>query len=331
MDPISLIRAQYKNLPIATTRETCEGNTYIITGSNGGIGLEAVKHLVNVGAARVIIAVRSLTKGNEAKALVDASTGRPEATEVWQLDMASFDSIKAFARKATEELTHIHGLVENATAALDTWTISEGMETSVAVNVVGTVLLALFLLPKLKETAKVSKLGPQIVVVTSGLGFGQESFLQYAGQDMFQVLNQEGKSDMNRRYSVTKLVQIFAVRQLASLAPYSETGVVINYLNPGLCNTGLARYGRIWLRIQVYLLNVLMGRTPEMGSRTILHSMVAGPESHGEYVSDCEIKDHWVPEWAKGPRGREFQAQVWDQLTPILEKIEPGVMNSIRD
>ncbi|TDZ37484.1 Short chain dehydrogenase atnD [Colletotrichum spinosum] len=331
MDPISLLRAQYKNLPIATTRETCEGNTYIITGSNGGIGLEAVKHLVNVGAARVIIAVRSLTKGNEAKALVDASTGRPEATEVWQLDMASFDSIRAFARKAIKELTHIHGLVENATAALDTWTISEGMETSVAVNVVGTVLLALLLLPKLKEMAKVSKSPPQIVVVTSGLGFGQESFLQYAGQDIFQVLNEEGKSDMNRRYSVTKLVQIFAVRQLASLAPYSETGVVINYLNPGLCNTGLARYGRIWLRIQVYLLNVLMGRTPEMGSRTILHSMVAGPESHGEYVSDCEIKDHWVPEWAKGPRGREFQAQVWDQLTPILEKIEPGVISTIRD
>lgn len=94
------------------------------------------------------------------------------------------------------------------------------------------------------------------------------------------------------RYSVTKLVQILAIRQLATILPASRTGVVLNLLNPGLCNTGLAKYGRMALRLQVWMMNAVIGRTPEMGSRTILHSMFAGAESHGQYISDCQIKEY---------------------------------------
>jgi hypothetical protein len=34
-----------------------------------------------------------------------------------------------------------------------------------------------------------------------------------------------------------------------------------------------------------------MGRTAEMGSRTLLHAAFAGKESHGKYVSACEIRE----------------------------------------
>ncbi|KAH0426630.1 hypothetical protein CcaCcLH18_10234 [Colletotrichum camelliae] len=329
MDTIGFIRAQWKNLPIAPTKQTCTGKTYIITGSNSGIGFEAVKHLVNLGSSRVVIAVRSIQKGQDAKARIDASTGRPEVTEVWQLDMSSYESIRAFAKRASSELSRIDGLVENATAALDRWTVSEGMETSITVNVIGTVMLALLLHPKLMETAKISDTQPHIVVVTSGLGFTQPGFLDYADKDVFEVLNTEGESPMEKRYSVTKLVQILAIRQLATMLPASRTGVVLNLLNPGLCNTGLAKYGRITLRIQVRMFNALIGRTPEMGSRTILHSMFAGAESHGQYVSDCEIKDHWVPEWVKNKGGQKFQNMVWTQLATRLEQIEPRCVEQL--
>ncbi|KAJ3962703.1 hypothetical protein N0V92_000597 [Colletotrichum tropicale] len=291
MDTIGFIRAQRQNLPIVPTKETCAGKTYIITGSNSGIGFEAVKHLVNLGSARVIIAVRSIERGQDAKARIDASTGRPDVTEIWQLDMSSYDSIRAFAKKASSELGRLDGLVENATAALDEWTVAEGLETSITVNVIGTVMLALLLHPKLMETAKTSDSRPHIVVVTSGLGFTQPDFLKYADKDVFDVLNTQGESPMERRYSVTKLVQILAIRQLATILPASGTGVVLNLLNPGLCNTGLAKYGRMALRLQVWMMNAVIGRTPEMGSRTILHSMFAGAESHGHYISDCQIKE----------------------------------------
>ncbi|KAK7432429.1 hypothetical protein QQZ08_000992 [Neonectria magnoliae] len=43
-----------------------------------------------------------------------------------------------------------------------------------------------------------------------------------------------------KRYSVSNLYKILVARELARIFPYSETGVVINFLSPGLCNTGLA-------------------------------------------------------------------------------------------
>ncbi|KAK6227395.1 short-chain dehydrogenase [Colletotrichum tabaci] len=326
MDALEFIKAQLRTLPIVPTRESCTGGTYIVTGSNGGIGLEAVKHLVTLGASRVIIAVRSVQKGEAAKCEIEKTTGITGVADVWQLDMASIASIRAFAERAKRDLERIDALVENATAALDSWTVSEGMETSVMVNVVGTALLTLLLLPKMKESAKATKTAPHIVVVTSGLAFSHPDVLRLVDDDIFDALNEEGRSDIRVRYAVSKLLQIFAIRQLASLAPVSQTGVVVNLLSPGLCNTGLARHARLFFRIQVRLLNLALGRTPEMGSRTILHALAAGTASHGEYISDCEIKDHWVPEWAKDSSGQRYQKQIWDQLVARLEKIEPGLI-----
>jgi NAD(P)-dependent dehydrogenase (short-subunit alcohol dehydrogenase family) len=86
------------------------------------------------------------------------------------------------------------------------------------------------------------------------------------------------------------LIEIFAVLQLASLAPVSRTGVVVNVLNPGLVNTGLTRYVKPETRDAIEVIRQMFARTAEMGSRTILHAMVAGKESHGAFVSDCKLK-----------------------------------------
>ncbi|KAF6815200.1 short-chain dehydrogenase reductase family [Colletotrichum sojae] len=334
MSFLEFVQAQRQDLPIVPTPETVTGRTYIITGSNGGIGFEAVKHLVNLGASRVIMAVRSVSKGNEAKSRIDSTTAHLEALEVWHLDMASYASIRAFAKKAATDLDRVDVLVENATAGLDTWTTSEGVETSITVNVIGTVLLALLMLPKMRETAARTGTNPHIVVVTSGMGFDQRSFTEtYADDDdIFGVLNVAGKTPIHDRYSLSKLLQIFVIRQLASLIPASRTGVVLNLLSPGLCNTGLARHTRLAFRIQNFFLNAALGRTPEMGSRTILHALTAGRDSHGEFISDCEIKDHWVPEYVKNAGGQRFQERIWNQLVTQLERIEPGsVEGVIRD
>lgn len=93
------------------------------------------------------------------------------------------------------------------------------------------------------------------------------------------------------RYPVTKLLEIYAVRELASRFPVSETGVVINVLSPGLCSTDLARNTSWFLWLRIFLLRLLIGRTAEEGSRTLLHAAFAGRESHGKYLSDCQIEE----------------------------------------
>src|ERR1700752_4864248 len=66
------------------------GRTAIVTGANSGIGL-ATAHALAAAGARVVFAVRNIEKGKAAAAAV------PGTTEVRELDLASLDSVRAFA------------------------------------------------------------------------------------------------------------------------------------------------------------------------------------------------------------------------------------------
>lgn len=93
------------------------------------------------------------------------------------------------------------------------------------------------------------------------------------------------------RYPLTKLVEIFALRHLAELLPTSRTGVVMNLINPGLCKTSLSRNAPPAFQTKISSMKEQFGRTAEDGSRTLLHGAVAGKESHGTYLSSCEIAE----------------------------------------
>ena len=166
---------QPHNLPLHISPEKCAGRTYIVTGANVGLGLEAAKHLVAVGAAKVIMAVRNVSAGEAAKADIEAATGASGVAEVWALDLASYDSVKAFAKRAVSELERIDALIENAGVAAFDRTMAEGHLLNITVNVLSTLLLAVLLLPKMSEDAKKFGIVPHIVVVSSRVGFDAEA------------------------------------------------------------------------------------------------------------------------------------------------------------
>jgi NAD(P)-dependent dehydrogenase (short-subunit alcohol dehydrogenase family) len=68
------------------------GKTVIVTGANSGIGRAAATAFANAGA-RVVLAVRDLAKGQATASAI----GTTAATEIRELDLASLDSIRAFA------------------------------------------------------------------------------------------------------------------------------------------------------------------------------------------------------------------------------------------
>jgi len=63
----------------------------------------------------------------------------------------------------------------------------------------------------------------------------------------------------------------------------------------------------------------LLARTAEEGSRNILQAVFAGPNSHGTYCSECQIKDHMVPTWVTNETGKRTQKRVWDDLLKRLD------------
>jgi retinol dehydrogenase-12 len=69
-------------------------------------------------------------------------------------------------------------------------------------------------------------------------------------------------------------------------------------------------------------------RTTEQGSRTLVHAATAvGPESHGQYLSDCKIMEPSV--FVRSAEGKKAGERVWRELSEKLEKIEPGVLKNL--
>jgi len=59
------LKLQLEKLPPLKADFT--GKTIIVVGSNTGLGKEAVRHFVRLNASKVIIAVRSISKGKAAQ------------------------------------------------------------------------------------------------------------------------------------------------------------------------------------------------------------------------------------------------------------------------
>ena len=94
----------------------------------------------------------------------------------------------------------IDGLIENAGVALDTWSLSEGHETSVMINIIGNFLLAVLLLPKMMACAKQFGVVPHIVLVTTGAAFFLDrSVLAKIQDDPFGKMDDAKASDMTQR------------------------------------------------------------------------------------------------------------------------------------
>jgi NAD(P)-dependent dehydrogenase (short-subunit alcohol dehydrogenase family) len=107
----------------------------IITGSNTGLGLDTARHIVSLGASKVILGVRILFKGQSAQSNIKSSTGRTEVVEVWEPDLESFASAKAFGTRA-ESLNRLDTAIMNAGLASLEWNLTpDGWERQDQVNV----------------------------------------------------------------------------------------------------------------------------------------------------------------------------------------------------
>ncbi|KAK3686153.1 short-chain dehydrogenase [Podospora appendiculata] len=314
------------------------GKTIIVTGANVGLGKEAARHYARLGASKLILAVRSLDKGATAKHDIETSlplnSCKPGTIEVWHLDMADYDSVLAFAARAATTLDRLDIVIANAGVAATTFRLTaRGDEESLAVNVIGTFLLAAALMPTLKSTAsKHAGTLPVFSVISSEMyAYAAATFTHVSFPDgaILSTLSDKtanansSPAAFQGRYPLTKLLEVYGVRALAEAHPAPPYPVVVNYVNPGLCKTELGREVMAWPFI---LMRMALGRTAEQGSRTLVHAGDQGVESHGRYLSDCRVQEPVAA--VTGADGRVAQERVWAEIVRKLEEIRPGVMRN---
>jgi len=195
-----ILQILYSQLFVTPTYPTHDfsGQTVIVTGSNVGLGLEAARHFARLNCAKLILAVRTISKGEKAKESILSSTKcTSDCIEVWPLDLSSSASVKAFAKRA-EDLERLDIMVENAGLSAAGWELMEGNEATLQVNVINTFLLALLMLPMLRKTAEKFGTTPHLEVVTSEAHF-IAAFKERREDDIYAKLNDEKTFNLRER------------------------------------------------------------------------------------------------------------------------------------
>jgi NAD(P)-dependent dehydrogenase (short-subunit alcohol dehydrogenase family) len=128
------------------------GKVAVVTGASAGLGVETVRGLASVGA-HVVMAVRDADKGRDAAAAVKAEV--PDASlELGNVDLASLESVRAFAAWLLDRHDRIDLLINNAgVMACPLARTAEDFEMQLGTNHLGHFLLTAEVAPALMAAA----------------------------------------------------------------------------------------------------------------------------------------------------------------------------------
>ncbi|KAF7590756.1 hypothetical protein BBP40_002494 [Aspergillus hancockii] len=317
---IRLLRAQY-NIPVDPT-VSFAGMTVVLTGATSGLGFEAAIKLLNLGVKSLIIGSRSLERGNATKTELEERTTKQGVIQVWELDMGNFQSVKSFANRVQTEIKQLDIALLNAGLWNKEYTVSpEGWEETLQVNALSTSLLALLLLPKLRDSSSDSNPAHLSVVSSQQFVRVKPASLRTKGP-LLEHLNDPGRFSGPKQYGISKLLLEYVLKTVADRIR-NENGtlpVIVNTVSPGLCASSLGRqYNRFYERWVVWLLNKLFARTAEQGSRSLVSATYQGAESHGK----CWRSDGYLDEstaLTTGTKGKQFQAKAWKEIMGLLKE-----------
>lgn len=174
------------------------GQTVVITGANTGLGLEAARHLLKLNASHIILGVRNMAKGEAAKKDLEQFSGQTSQVDVFEIDMENYQSVQSFAKQLST-LPRLDVAILNAGKIAQDFYIAEEDESTITVNVVSTMLLALLLLPKLRSSAQAGKPSPRLVIVSSDRHV-MTNLPEWKESDTFEALRMKRNYGPDDRY-----------------------------------------------------------------------------------------------------------------------------------
>lgn len=289
---LPFIGQKWAGVPQPTAR--FDGKTIIITGANSGLGYEASLKFVALGAAKVILGVRSMSKGAAAARQIEDQTQRKGIVDAWELDMGRYSSIRKFAARACAELQRVDVVILNAGVASKDYVVGhEGWQSTLQVNVLGTALLALLLLPKLKASKTAVDTSRLVFVTSEGHRWLERSDIpntQPYGGSILRALSAPPSDndawDGLAQMAKSKLLAMYVARSVAALAtqPSGEIDVIVSSVCPGACKSNLTRdfeMSGLIMAVGVRVYGMIFSKTPEVGARVYISAAALGAESHG--------------------------------------------------
>lgn len=272
----------------------------VVTGATSGLGRSSARTLAQLGATVVLVG-RDPDRTEATRAELAAQTDN-ERLETAIADMGDLDAVAALADELAARHERIDVLVHNAGAlTADRRESPQGIEMTVASQVMGPFLLTARLLPRLRE-------GRPGRVLTMSSGGMYAAPLTVGGLQMV-----DGDYDGTEQYARAKRAQVTLNEMWAERVDPGE--VVFHALHPGWADTpGVAESLPTFRTIVGPLL-----RTPEQGADTLVWLAATGraTESSGEFWLDRRPRSiHRLPTTRRSDTPAR-RARLWDECRRV--------------
>lgn len=269
----------------------------VVSGATSGIGLATAEGFARLGAS-VRLLVGSEERGAQACAAIVRRT-RNSDVQVSVCDLSNLESVRQFAGRFRDQASCLDVLINNAGVMTDKRAVSaDGIELTLATNVVGPLLLTNLLIPLLQESAP-----GRIINVSSGGMYTQKL-------GVGDLRSERGQFDGPKVLARTKRTEVILTEIWAE--QLAGTGVVVHAMHPGWSDTpslrsSLPRFCQVTRPLL---------RTPEPGADTIvwLGAAAEPSRSSGRFWHDRRQRPTHLLPWTRETRvawrDREMSASV---------------------
>lgn len=264
-----------------------KGKTAIVTGANTGIGYETALDLYKKGA-KVYVACRNQEKALDAIERMKADGGTGELVYD-QLDLASLQSVKAFADKVINAESSLDLLINNAGIMIPPQAKTEdGFEIQFGVNFVGHFALTGHLFDLLEATK-----GSRVVTLSSIAHRNAViDFDNFRGEKEYKTW---------REYGQSKLADIIFTLEFEKRLRKNGNQIISLAAHPGFSETDLQKY------MDKDMLASLELMTAKEGAQPTLAACLREDAKGGQY---------WGPDGHNEQKGK-----------PALAKIDAAALN----
>jgi dehydrogenase/reductase SDR family member 12 len=246
----------------ATELQRMQGKVVLVTGASSGLGLAAAEGFARLGAT-VWPVVRSLERGEQARVRIVERSGSGDV-HVGVCNLSELESVRQFAGRFRGQASRLDVLVNNAGVMTEARGVSaDGIEPTLATNVVGPFLLTNLLIPLLQDSAPA-----RIINVSSGGMYTQKLRVD-------DLQSERGQFDGPKVYVRTKRAEVILTEIWAE--QLAGTGVVVHSMHPGWADTPGVRSSLP----RFYKLTRPLLRTPAQGADTVVWLSAAAEPGGG--------------------------------------------------
>jgi NAD(P)-dependent dehydrogenase (short-subunit alcohol dehydrogenase family) len=226
-----------------------DGRTFVITGANSGIGLEAARALGAAGA-HVVVACRDTSKGDHAVAELEGDF------DVRRLDLADLSSVRAFAAELDRD---VDVLIDNAgVMAVPRGQTADGFELQLGTNHLGHFALAGLLLPRIRDRV--------VTISSQAHRTGRINFGDLQSERHYQRWIAHGQS---------KLANLLFMMELARRLDAAGSALRSVAAHPGYSATNLQSHTQSIQDQLMGIANRLIAQSAAMGALPTLYAATA--------------------------------------------------------